>query len=118
MKWLARLFINAVVIFLMAYLTSGWLVHVEGFWGALLAALILALVNAFIRPFVMLISLPANLVTLGLFTFVINALMLMLVSVMLSPTFEVMDFWRALIASLVISVVSSFASRHVSDEGQ
>lgn len=116
MKWLIRLLINAGVIFLMAYVTKGWLVRVEDFGAALLAAFALAIVNAFIRPVVMLLSIPLRVLTLGLFTFVVNALMLMLVSVILAPSFEVMSFWRALGASLIISVVSSVLSKKVAED--
>ncbi|RJQ52283.1 MAG: phage holin family protein [Actinobacteria bacterium] len=116
MKWLARLLINAAVIFILAMVTDGSLINVSGFGGALLAALVLGLVNAFIRPVVLLISLPLNLVTLGLFTFVVNALMLMLVSAILEPIFEVAGFWQALVASLMISLVSSVLSKQLRED--
>ncbi len=116
MKLLIRLVVNAVVILILAQLSKGTLINVSGFGGAFLAAIVLGLVNAFIRPIVLLIALPLNLLTLGLFTFVVNALMLMLVSAIMEPTFEVMGFWQALVASLIISVVSALLSKRLADD--
>lgn len=116
MKWFGRLLINAMVIFVLARVTEGWLVRVDGIRGALLAAFVLGLVNALVRPFVLLVSIPVNIITLGLFTFVVNALMLLFVSVLLSPSFQVMGFWRALLASLIISIVSSVLSKTLVEE--
>jgi len=74
------------------------------------AALILALVNAFIRPIVVLLTLPATILTLGLFLFVINGLMLMLVAALLKG-FHVNGLWSAILGSLVVSVVVWVGSR-------
>ena|SRR5207244_4987420 len=74
--------------------------------GCLLAAsLLLGIVNAFIRPILLLLSLPLILVTLGLFILIINALMLKFVGEIL-PCFEVPGFWRAFFGSIIISIVS------------
>ena len=72
----------------------------------LAAAVLLALVNAYLRPLVILLTLPLNILTLGLFTLVINALMLELVSWLL-PGFHVVGFWTALGGALVTSIVST-----------
>ena len=69
------------------------------------AAAVLALVNTYLRPFVVLLTLPINILTLGLFTLVINAAMLKLVS-WLIPAFHVEGFWTAIGGALVISIVS------------
>jgi putative membrane protein len=74
------------------------------------AALILALVNAFIRPIVVLLTLPATILTLGLFLFVINGLMLLLVAALLKG-FNVSGLWAAILGSLVVSVVVWVGSR-------
>ncbi len=73
--------------------------------GLLLASLLLGILNAFLRPLLLLLSLPLLLVTLGLFTLVINALLLMLVGRILAP-FHVTDFWAAFWGGVVISLVS------------
>jgi putative membrane protein len=76
-------------------------------WQTVLAAaVVLAIVNAYVRPLVVLLTLPLNILTLGLFTLVINALMLKLVS-WLIPGFHIETFWTAIGAALVISLVST-----------
>lgn len=115
MKFLLRLLVLGVTIFLISYLIPG-LIQVDSLVTALVVALVLALINAFIRPVVLILTLPINLLTLGLFTFVINALMLLLASAVV-PGFGISGFWAALVASILISVVNSFlSSRIVEDE--
>jgi putative membrane protein len=72
----------------------------------LLASLLLGILNAFVRPILMLIALPLVILTLGLFMFVINALLLMLVSALLKPSFEVDTFGYAFAGAAIISIVS------------
>ncbi|MGO8766617.1 MAG: phage holin family protein [Limisphaerales bacterium] len=72
----------------------------------LLASLLLGLLNAFVRPILMLLALPLLIFTLGLFTFVINALLLRAVGWLLYPHFQVDTFWSAFLGALIISLVS------------
>ncbi len=79
-------------------------------WGTLLiTALVLGIFNAFLKPILFILTLPLQLVTLGLFTLVINALLLMLTDTLVRE-FHVRDFWAAFFGGLVISVVSGFLS--------
>ncbi|MCU0652799.1 MAG: phage holin family protein [Candidatus Pacebacteria bacterium] len=94
--------VMAIAIVLSAYVLPG--VTVSGFITALMVALVLGLVNAFIRPLVLVLTLPINILTLGLFTLVINALMIMLVSYIV-PGFKVDGFWYALLFSIVLALV-------------
>lgn len=80
-------------------------IHVSGFWGAFLTAAILGLLNTFLRPILLLLTLPINILSLGLFTFVINAILLMMASGVIAG-FEVRSFGSALLGSLVISGVN------------
>ena len=81
MKFLLRMLVSAAAIFGVAYLSDGWLLQVDSFWpAAVIAALVLALVNAIVKPIVHLLSLPVTILTLGLFSLVISALMLYLVA--------------------------------------
>ncbi len=84
-------------------------VWLDSWQSTVAAALLLAVVNAYLRPVVLLLTLPINLLTLGLFTLVVNALMLLLVS-RLIPGFHLTGFWTAVGAALVISVVSFLLS--------
>jgi putative membrane protein len=81
------------------------------------AGLLLGLVNAIVRPFVLLLSLPALLLTLGLFLLIINAAMLGLVALML-PGFRIMGFWTAVGGALIVSIVSWIGSWFIGSRGQ
>jgi putative membrane protein len=98
-RWL----VTAIAVFVTAALIPG--VSYEG-WGSLIgAALLLGIINAFVRPVLLLLSLPFIVVTMGLFILVVNALMLWLVSALM-PGFEVSGFWSAFFGSIVLSLVS------------
>jgi len=103
-RWL----LLALGIMLVAYIVPG--ISVASFWSALLAAIVIGLVNLFIRPVVALLTLPINALTLGLFSFVINALMLMLVAFVV-PGFTVAGFVPALIGSILLSIISVLVNR-------
>jgi putative membrane protein len=102
--FLQRWIINTLAVLVAAHLLRG--IGYETVTGLIVATLVLGLLNSFLRPIMLVLSLPLLIVTLGLFTFVINALLLMLVSWMLGPQFRVDSFWWALAGSLIISIVS------------
>lgn len=112
---LLRWLILTVAIMVAAYLFSG--IHVSGFGSALFAALILGILNAFFRPILFVLTLPINVLTLGLFTFVINALLLMMTSGVIGGL-VVEGFGSALFGSLIISLVSWLLSSFINDRGQ
>ncbi|MBX6394459.1 MAG: phage holin family protein [Alicyclobacillaceae bacterium] len=103
MRWIVHLVINALALLLAARWIQG--IHVRGFGAAIVAALILGLVNTFIRPVLMFFTLPLNILTLGLFTFVINGLLFYAVGHLVQG-FEVRGFWAAILGSLLVTVVS------------
>ena len=103
MTLIVRWFINALALMLVAYLYSG--VQVNGIFAALVAALVLGLVNAVIRPLLVILTLPVTILTLGLFIFVINAFMFWFVTEIVKG-FTVTGFTAALIGSLMFSVIS------------
>ena len=98
-RWL----ISAFGIWVADWLVEG--IHVESFWYAILAAIVIGLINAVLKPILMLISLPFILLTLGLFLVVINAVLL-LVAGDIIPGFSVDGFWPAVWGSLIMSVIS------------
>ena len=108
-RWL----INTVALLATAKVIQG--IHVQDVWGALVAAAVLGIVNAFIRPVLVLLTLPFHILTLGLLTFVINGFMLLLVSKVVSG-FTVSGFWAALVGSLVLSLISGLISMVVIDQ--
>ena len=103
---ITRLMISALAVLITAYTLDG--VTVEPWWWALLVAVVLGFVNAWIRPLVKLFALPINLLTLGLFTFVINGLMVLLCSWALKPHFEVANLGWAIGFSIVLTLVNWF----------
>jgi putative membrane protein len=104
-----------VAILVAAHLIEG--IEVKGFWSAVLAAAILGVMNALFRPILIILTLPINILTLGLFTFVINAILIMMVSGVVGG-FEVHGFWSALFGSLVISVVSWLLNSFINEQGR
>jgi len=113
MRFLVRLVVNAAAVFLAANLVPG--IAVTGFGVALLAGLLLGLVNAVIKPILIVLTLPFTIVTLGLFIFVVNAVCLGLVA-WLVPGFTISGFWAALFGAIVISLVSWLLHAVVSDD--
>ena len=103
MRLLAVWVINALALLLVAYLLKG--IHVNGFGSALIAALVLGLVNTLIRPVLVILTLPVTLLTLGLFIFIINALLFLFVGNLLAG-FQVASFGAALLGSILYSVIS------------
>jgi putative membrane protein len=102
---LLSILISAIAVFVTAQILPG--VHLDGFGSAIIAAIVLGVVNAFIKPILLVLTLPINILTLGLFTLVIIALCVMLVSALV-PGFKVEGFWYAMIFGLVLSLVSWF----------
>ena len=104
---LARWLVNAAALLLVAYLYPG--VHVTSFFAALIAAVALGLVNAVVRPILVILTLPVTLLTLGLFLFVINALLFWLVAEIVQG-FTVDGFLAALVGSILYSVITLITS--------
>ena len=103
MGFLIRLVVNAIALIAVAYLVPG--IHVSGFVGALIAALILGVVNAILRPILVIVSLPLEIVTIGLFTLVINGLLFWLVGA-LHVGLTVDGFWPAFWGALAMGIIS------------
>ncbi len=109
---LTRLLINVLALLLVAYIIPG--IVVDGFFTALIVALLLGLLNIFIRPILILLTLPITILTLGLFTFVINALLFWFVASFVEG-FEVSGFWIALLGTLLYSLASSIGNKMIED---
>lgn len=105
MQILFNWLISALVIIAASYLLPG--VHLESFKAALAAALVLGIINTFIKPVLLLLTLPINLLSLGLFTFVVMGLLVMLTA-SLVPGFKVDNFGWALLFGLIVSLFSFF----------
>jgi putative membrane protein len=99
LKWL----INALALYVTSYLVKG--IQVSDAWALFLAAALLGILNAVIRPILIILTLPINIITLGLFTLVINGLMLWVVSFLIKG-FVIQGFWPAILGALMISIMS------------
>lgn len=107
MNFIIRLLITAAAAYGLSMVLTG--VHIPDFTDALLFALVLALLNIFLKPLLVLFTLPVTIVTLGLFLFVINAIIILLAAKFMDGV-KVDGFWWALIFSLLLSLVASVVS--------
>ena len=100
-----RLLISGLSVIITAYLLSG--IHVDSFFTAIVVGVVLGIVNSIIKPIFILLTLPITIITLGLFTLVVNGLLVLLTS-SLVPGFRVENLWWAVLFSIAISFVSWF----------
>jgi putative membrane protein len=115
MGFVIRVLVNALAIWLATEIVPG--IETHSVTTLLVAAIVLGLVNAIVRPVLLILTLPLTLVTLGLFLFVLNALCLWLTSAIV-PGFDVRGFWSAFWAALLISALSWVVNGFVSDRGR
>lgn len=107
MSLLINLVVSTIAVIIAAYVIPG--VQVDTLFAAFVVAIMLGIMNAIIKPILVILTLPITIVTLGLFLFVINALLVLFVADLV-PGFHVAGFWSALFFSLVASLVGSFLS--------
>lgn len=110
-KWV----INSLAILIVTYIVKG--IEVASPITAVVAAFVLGIINAFLRPFIILITLPVNIVTLGLFTFFINGFLFYLVSKIVKG-FTITGFWPAFFGALLFSTISFLVSVLITREGK
>ncbi len=108
MNLIIRLLINALIIFVLAWALPG--IAVASYWSALIVAIVLGLLNVFLKPLLVVLTIPVTILTLGLFLFVINALIILLVDAMIDG-FTVSNFWWALLFSILLTVLNSAFER-------
>jgi len=110
-----RFAISALGLWVASALVPG--VHIKGGWTLVIAALLLGIVNALVRPIVLVLTFPFTLITLGLFILVVNAAMFALVAAFLDG-FRLSGFWAALFGALVVSITSWIASSFIGPRGR
>lgn len=104
MNIILRLLINALAVFILAYILTG--VHVDGYLSAIIVAVVLSILNLFVKPILVIFTLPATILTLGLFLLVINAVIILLADKLIDG-FSVTNFWWALLFSVLLSILQS-----------
>lgn len=102
-----KILVNAIAVFLAAYILRG--VEIKNFWSAVVAAILLAIVNATLRPLLIILTIPVTILTLGLFILIIDALLLMLIDALL-PGLKIKHLGWAIVFSLVLSIINSILS--------
>ena len=113
MKLLLRLLVTAALVLLLSNLLSG--VHVASFGTAIIVAVVLGLLNLFIKPILVILTLPVTVITLGLFLLVINALIILLCTKIVGG-FAVDSFLTALIFSVILSILQSITYKILGDD--
>ena len=103
MSILIAIIINTIAVLCTGYILPG--IHLQNFWTALAVAVVLGIVNAVLRPIIFILTLPINILTLGLFSFVIMGLLVYLVSAIV-PGFKVDNFGWAILFALVVAVIN------------
>lgn len=104
MNFIIKLFLNAIAVVIVAYVLPG--VHLPDFWHALILAALLSLLNVSVKPLLIFLTIPATILSLGLFLLVINALIIELAAWIMNPGFRVDSFWWALGFSILLSIVN------------
>ena len=115
MGLLVRWLILTAAIVVASYLING--IEVNGFFSAFFAAAILGVLNVFLRPILLILTLPINILMLGFFTFIINAVLLKMASGVISG-FVVHGFWAAVFGGLIISVVTWLLNSFINEQGR
>ncbi len=110
--WLIRWICNIFAIILTAYIIPGFELTI---WGAIVGSVFLGVINAVIRPLLLILTLPLNVLSLGLFTFIINGFMLYLTSATIKG-FTIHGFWWAVLSALLLSVISFAISYLIKDK--
>ena len=108
MNFIMRIIVTSCIAFGLSYILRG--VHIDTFWAAIIFAIVLAILNAIVKPILVLLTLPITLVTFGLFLFVINAGIILLTTEFVKG-FRVDGFWWALLFSLLLSIITSVLYR-------
>ncbi|MCP3031393.1 phage holin family protein [Halobacillus sp. A1] len=112
-NWLLHIIVNAIAIIIVSFVFSS--VEIDGFIGALIAALILSILNAIVRPILVILTLPITVLTLGLFLLIVNAITLAMTDALLGSTFEIAGFGMTIIAALVISLLNLVLNSFIKD---
>src|SRR5699024_1711399 len=113
-SWITSILFNAIALFSVAQLFTSF--YLADFGTALLASVIIFILNVFVRPILVIFTLPATVLTLGLFLFVINAITLMITQAVMSSDFVINNFGVAIIASIIISIINAILSSLVSNK--
>jgi putative membrane protein len=106
MRWLLGLIINALILIGISSLFEGF--YLSGFGAAIIASLLLTIMNAIVKPILVVLTLPITILTLGLFLFVISAITLLLTAALMGSAFVIDGFGMAILAAIIIAIIQTF----------
>lgn len=104
MKWLASILLNSLILIVVAGYIDTF--HLEGIGAAIIASLIIAILNVIVKPILVILTLPVTILSLGLFLFVINAITLYLTQALMGDSFIIDGFGTAVLAAIIISILN------------
>ena len=113
MNFIIKIVVIAAVSFILAKVLNG--IHVDDFWTAIVFAIVLAILNVFAKPLLIILTLPLTLITLGLFLFVINTIIVLLASNFVDG-FSIDNFWWGLLFSILLTTIMSFVDKESAKE--
>ncbi|MFK5957988.1 MAG: phage holin family protein [Lutibacter sp.] len=116
MKLILKVLLTAIAVVILAKFLPG--VKIQGYTSAIIVAIVLGLLRVTIKPILIFFTLPATIVTLGLFLLVINAVIILLADYLIGTSFEVSGFWTALLFSLLLSLFQSFLYSFLNEKKQ
>jgi putative membrane protein len=111
MKWISSILVNSLVLIVVAGYFESF--HIEGVGAAILASIILSVLNVLVKPFLILLTLPVTVLTLGLFLFVINAITLWITQAIMGDSFVIDGFGIAILTSIIISLLNVLIHKFV-----
>lgn len=112
-RWLLSIFLNAVALIVVAELFQSF--HLESFGTAVLASIILGILNVIVKPILVILTLPITIFSLGLFLFVINAITLMIAQAIMDSSFVIDGFGTAIFAAIILSLINLILNKLVKD---
>lgn len=111
MRWLIHLLVNSIVLIVVAGYFEGF--YLESISAAILASVLLSIINFFVKPILVILTLPVTMITFGFFLFVINAITLMLTASLMGDAFEISGFGMAVFAAIIISILNVLINNFV-----
>lgn len=104
-NWIIQVIVNTIILMVVAGFVDSF--QLDGLGAAIIASLILSIINLIVRPILLLLTLPITIFTLGLFIFVINAITLWLTAVIMGPDFQIHGFGTALLAAIIMAIFNA-----------
>ena len=114
LSWFTSVFLNAIALIAVSFLFDSF--YIADFKTALIASIVLSILNVFVKPFLIILTLPITIITLGFFILVIDAITLMISQAVIGESFVIDGFFVAFVASIIISIISVLLHKIIDDK--